>query len=116
MTTLRQICSQEAGDGGRSVRCVSVDAKPGVQLSLFYTQNNKQMKSTIKVSAMACAAALAMASCGGGGGSSLATGDVYVPFKAQSGDRFGMMSTEQSIVLSTLCLTLSGYRIMKGTQ
>ena len=47
---------------------------------------------------MACAAALAMASCGGGGGSSLATGDVYVPFKAQSGDRFGMMSTEGKVL------------------
>lgn len=55
------------------------------------------MKTKIDLSISACAIALALASCGGGG-SSLATGDVYVPFKAQSGDRYGMISTDGKVL------------------
>ena len=56
------------------------------------------MKSTIKIFAFASAIALALVSCGGEKGSSLADGDVYVAFKAQSDDRYGMISTDGKVL------------------
>ena len=55
------------------------------------------MKSTIKIFAFASAVALALVSCGEGKGSS-SGGDVYVPFKAQSDDRYGMISTDGKVL------------------
>ncbi len=56
------------------------------------------MKSTIKFFVFASAVALVLASCGDGKGSSKSGGDVYVPFKAQSGDRYGMISTDGKVL------------------